>query len=130
MQLVVKSKTSFGLKADSLFEVYFFAGPQANYNIVIDMYLERPCKDYSATVYQSLGWLAQLWSRDTFEIQALPAFHWHLPTLGRCVMDQHPYFCQLAHMTLRKRNVDWRKIVVGRPVSWQVPIDVLVIRLF
>lgn len=45
-----KSKTSFGLKNDSLFELYFFAGPEASFNIVFELYLEKPCKDYSQTI--------------------------------------------------------------------------------
>ena len=34
-------KSSYGLKDDGLFEVYFYALPSSNYNIVFDLYLER-----------------------------------------------------------------------------------------
>ena len=34
-------KSSYGLKDDGLFEIYFFAEPTAMYNIVFDLYLER-----------------------------------------------------------------------------------------
>ena len=34
-------KSSYGLQNDGLFEIYFYAEPTANYNIVFDLYLER-----------------------------------------------------------------------------------------
>ena len=45
-----KSSTSniYGLKNDGLFEFYFYAESSANYSIVLDFYMERQCKEYSA----------------------------------------------------------------------------------
>ena len=48
---------SYGLKNDSLFELYFYAEPSANFNIVIDFFLERQSKDYTTKHLQSVGWL-------------------------------------------------------------------------
>ena len=55
--MVAQSRTSFSLKNNCLFEFYFFAGPQANHNIVFELYLEKPCREYNSTLRQSVGWL-------------------------------------------------------------------------
>lgn len=49
-------KSSFGLKEDSHFELYFYATPEANYNIVFDVYLERKMAKGIDAILESVGW--------------------------------------------------------------------------
>ena len=47
IKMVARSpdKSSFGLKDDGHFEIYFFAESTANFNIVFDLYMEREASD-------------------------------------------------------------------------------------
>ena len=49
-------KSSYGLKDDGLFEVYFYALPSYNYKIVFDLYLERQVSQIQDKLLQSVGW--------------------------------------------------------------------------
>ena len=50
-------KRIYGLKNDALFEIYFYAEATANFNIVIDFFMERQSKNYTEKYLQSVGWL-------------------------------------------------------------------------
>ena len=49
-------KSSYGLKNDGLFEVYFYAEPSSNYTIVFDIYMEREVSSIQEKLLQSVGW--------------------------------------------------------------------------
>lgn len=40
-------KRIYGLQNDALFEIYFYAEVSANFNIVIDFFMERQSKEYT-----------------------------------------------------------------------------------